>query len=134
MGAKITASDAKKTQAMPTDNDTVTKAMKAMNECALAIAKMTSDLADARTVKEFSSDRVKRAFSVEVERFLTAGDSATASEHKARASAQYGSSLHDLGEQYKTAMRTIEQHEGLKVRFESARSILSTEKAKMGLL
>lgn len=118
---------------MLSDSDTVTKAQKAMNECALAIAKMTSDLADARTVKEFSSDRLKRAFSVEVERFLTGGESAAASEHRARASAQYGSAMHDLSEQFKSAMRIIEQYEGLKIRFESARSILAVERQKMGL-
>lgn len=117
-----------------TDNDTITQAQKQMNRCALDIAKMTNDLADAKTIKEFSSDRLKRAFSVEVERFLTAGDSAAAAEHKARASAQYGSALHDLSEQFKTAMRVIEQFEALKTKFESARSILSCERTKLGLI
>lgn len=117
-----------------TDNDTVTKSQAQLNRSALELAKMSSDVADAKTVKEFSSDRLKRAFSVEVTRFLESGDSGVAAEHKARASKEYGTHLHDLGEQYKTAMRVIEQHDALKVKFESARSILSTEKAKMGLL
>lgn len=95
---------------------------------------MASDVADAKTVKEFSSDQLKRAFSVTVATFLEAGDGVGASEHKARASAPYGASLHDLSEQYKTALRVIELHDALKVKFESARSILSTEKAKIGLL
>jgi hypothetical protein len=117
-----------------TDNDRILAAQKQMNSCASQISKMANDVADARTVKEFNSDRLKRAFSVEVSRFLESGDSGVAAEHKARASKEYGTHLHDLGEQFKTAMRVIEQHDALKVKFESARSILSTEKAKMGLL
>lgn len=118
---------------MLTDSDTIGKAQKQMNSAALEIAKMANDVADAKTIKEFSSDRLKRAFSVEAERFITAGDTASASEHKARASAQYGSQMHDLSEQYKSAMRVIEKFEGLKIRFESARSILSVERQKLGL-
>lgn len=105
-----------------------------MNKCAIALEEMANDVADAKTVKEFNSDRLKRAFSVEVARFLEAGDSGVAAEHKARASAQYGSHLHDLNEQYQTALRVIEQHEALHIKFDSARSILSVEKQKLGLL
>lgn len=117
-----------------TDHETVVRAQKQMNGCALELERMAFDVADAKTVKEFSSDRVKRAFSVQVASFLESGDSGVAAEHKARASKEYGTHLHDLSEQYKTALRIIEQHDALKVKFESARSILSTEKAKMGLL
>ena len=117
-----------------TDSDTITRAQKQMNSCALDLAKMSADVADAKTVKEFSSDRLKRAFSVEVAGFLDAGDSGVAAEHKARASKEYGTHLHDLAEQYKTALRIIEQHDALKTKFESARSILSVEKTKIGIL
>ena len=105
-----------------------------MNQCALEIAKLSSDVADAKTVKEFSNDRLKRAFSVVVSEFLEKGDSGVAAEHKARASTNYGTHLHDLMEQYKSAMRVIERHEGLKAKFDSARSIVSCERAKLGLL
>lgn len=119
---------------MITDNDTITKAQSQMQKCALAIQNMAADTADAKTIKEFSSDRLKRAFSVSVAEFLEAGDSGVAAEHKAKSGKPYGAALHDLGEQYKAAMRVIEQHEALKILFESSRSILSTEKAKLGLL
>jgi len=105
-----------------------------MQRCALELEKISADVADARTVKEFSSDRLKRAFSVVVSEFLEAGDSGVAAEHKARASTNYGVHLHDLQEQYKSALRVIEAHDALKVKFESARSILSCERAKIGLL
>lgn len=117
-----------------TDSDTISKAQAQMNRCAMDLAKLSNDVADAKTVREFSGDRLKRAFSVSVVEFLDAGDSGVASEHKARASKAYGAALHDLGEQYKTAMRVIEQYDGLKVQFESARSLLSVEKAKLGIL
>ena len=117
-----------------TDFDTLAAAQAQMNGAALEICKMSSDVADARTVREFSSDRLKRAFSVTTAEFLEAGDSAAAAEHKARASKVYGAALHDLGEDYKTAMRIIERLEALKCSFESARSILSCERAKIGLL
>lgn len=119
---------------MLSDNDTITKSEAQLNRCAKALEAMSNDVGDAKTVKEFSSDRLKRAFSVTVAEFLEAGESAVASEHKARASKPYGTALHDLGEQYRTALRVIEQHEATKALFEAARSILSTEKAKIGLL
>lgn len=119
---------------MLTDQDTITQAQAQLNRCALDLAKLGNDVADARTIREFSNDRLKRAFSVEVERFLTAGESAAASEHKARASAQYGAHLADLMGQHKDAQRVIEQYEGLRIQFESARSILSVEKSKLGLI
>lgn len=116
-----------------TDHDTMLKAQSQMNRCALALAKLAPDIADARTIKEFNSDRLKRVFSIEVARILEAGESVSASEHKARASATYGAHLADLSEQYKAAMRVIEQCESLKVQFESARSILSCEKTKLSI-
>lgn len=105
-----------------------------MNKAALEIAGLANDVADAKTVKQFSSDRLKRAFSVAVAEFLEAGESGVAGEHKARAGKAYGAALHDLGEDYKTAMRVIEQAEALKVKFESARSILAVERQKIGIL
>lgn len=117
-----------------TDNDTISKAQAQMNRCAMDLAKMSADVADAKTAKEFTSDRLKRALSVTVAEFLEAGEGVGSSEHKARAAASYGAALHDLQEQHKSALRVIEKHDALKIMFESARSILSTEKAKMGLI
>lgn len=117
-----------------TDNDTITKAQRQMNKAALEIAKMANDVADAKTCKEFNSDRLKRALSVEVAKRLEESKAVSAAEHWARASNSYGTALHDLSEQYKAALRVIEQHDALKVTFESARSIVSMEKAKIGMM
>lgn len=117
-----------------TDNETVSKAQAQMNRAALDLAKMAQDVADAKTIKEFSSDRLKRAFSGAVAEFLGAGDGLGASEHQARASAAYGAHLTDLELQYKEALRVIEKHDALKVCFQSAQSILAVERQKIGLL
>lgn len=132
MVAKGKTTKAEKTQ-MFTDSDTIAKAQKQMNAAALEIASMANDVADAKTVKEYNSDRLKRALSGSVAVFLDEGLTGVAAEHKARASKEYGTHLHDLEEQFKSAMRVIEQYEGLKIRFESARSILAVERQKMGL-
>lgn len=119
---------------MPADHDTLKRAQAQMQQCALELEKMAADVGDAKTVREFSSDRLKRAFSVEVAEFLEHGDSAAAAEHKARASKAYGTHLHDLGEQYRAAMRVIERYDAMKAKFESSRSLVSSERARMGLL
>lgn len=117
-----------------TDNGIVAKAQAQLQRCALALAGMANDVADARQIKEFSHDRCKRALSVGVAEFLEAGESAAAAEHKARGSKAYGTSLHDLGEQYKAAMRVIEVYEAHRTLFQSAQSILALERAKISLL
>lgn len=115
-------------------DDPMRKATEQMMRCVLELEQISQDVADAKTIREFSSDRVKRAFSVTVAEFLEAGDSGVAAEHKSRASKAYGTALHDLAEQYRTALRVIERHDAIKATFEAARSLLSVEKAKMALV
>lgn len=116
-----------------TDQDTIAQAQKQMQKCALDLQKMANDVADAKVVKEFNSDRLKRALSVAVEEHIFKAGSVSGAEHLARAGKLYGTSLNDLSEQYKAALRVIEQHEALKVKFESARSILAVERQKLNL-
>lgn len=116
------------------DNDTVIKSQAQMNRCALALAAMSDDVAAAKQIKEFNSDRLKRAFSEEVCVYLATENSCAAAEHLARGSTKYFAALTELQEQYLDAMRIIERHDAYKIQFESARSILSVEKAKIGLL
>lgn len=117
-----------------TDDSTILQAQQQMQKAALALAQMSDDLADAKQIKEFNHDRHKRALSMVVTEFLSLGESAAAAEHHARASTSYGTQLHDLGEQYRSAMRVIEKADALRVIFESSRSLLSVERAKLGLL
>lgn len=117
-----------------TDSTIVARAQAQLQRCALALDAMANDVADARQIKEFSHDRCKRALSIGVAEFLESGESAAAAEHKARGSKAYGTSLHDLSEQYKAAMRCIESYEAQRVLWESARSLLSVERAKISML
>lgn len=117
-----------------TDSDTIFRAQKQMQTAAKALAEMSESIADARQIKEYDSDRRKRALADVVSVLLDSGESAAAAEFKARASKSYGDALIQLGVQYREAMRAIEKAEAQRVLFEAARSLLSCEKAKMGLL
>lgn len=105
-----------------------------MRKCSVELLKMSDDVADALTVKSFSSERHKRALAIVVAEHLAADGSAAAAEYNARASAAYGSQLHDLTEQYRSAMRVLEKADAIKTMFESARSMMAMERQRMGLL
>lgn len=104
-----------------------------MQEAALEMQRLSGDVADAKQIKEFQDIRLKRILSVLVVAELKSEKSVAAAEHYARASDSYGSQINDLADQYKAALRVIESYESCKVRFESARSILSMEKQKLTL-
>ena len=118
---------------MLTDSDTTTELQLRMSNAVAQMTRMTGDVANARQVREFNSDRLKRAFSVLVVEELKCGKSVAAAEHAARASDSYGTTLNDLSEQYRTAIATLERYEAFKTQYEAARSLLSAEKAKMAL-
>lgn len=83
----------------------------------------------ARQVREFSSDQRKVALSVEVAKFLDAGESVSAAEHKARASGDYRRALAVLSKQYEAAESTIATWLAENCSFEAARSLLSFQKS-----
>ena len=104
-----------------------------MTEAVNAMQKMAPELATARQVKEFSSDRLKRAFSVLVVQEINNGKSAAAAEHTARSTDRWGADLNDLSEQHRSALRVIEEYNAMQTQYEAARSLLSVEKEKMKL-
>ncbi len=117
-----------------TSDQIIRNAQAQLQRCAKALEAMANDVADAKQVKEFSHDRCKRALSVTVAQFLETGESAAAAEHKARGSTTYGTALHDLGEQYKAAMRVIEAQEAQRALFQAAQSLLAVERVKLGMI
>ncbi len=117
-----------------TDDTTITRSQSQMQKAALALAAMADELALAKQVKEYNGDRMKRALSERVVVYLGRGESATAAEHHARADELYGVSVDALGLQYEDAMKVIEQAEAQRILWESARSLLSVEKAKLNLI
>lgn len=96
------------------------------------LAAMTADVAKARVIKEFTNDRLKRALATQVREFLVAGDSATASETKGRASLGYGEALDALSADLENAEGVITRHDAARVKWESIRSALSCLKAVTG--
>lgn len=105
-----------------------------LQRAAKTLEGMAVELAAAKQVKEFNHDRCKQVLSICVAVFLEGGESAAAAEHKARASNAYGERLIELQMQYRSALETIEKADAAKVLFEAARSLLSVERAKIGLL
>lgn len=130
----LTTTTKKSHSEMVADNDTLTQAEEQLNRAALELGAMAQDVADAKVVREYSGDRQKQALSVSVAAFLKGSMAVSAAEHMARGSAGYASTFATLQAQYQAAMRVIEKYEATKAKFEAARSILSVEKAKIGLM
>lgn len=117
-----------------TDQGTVTQAQIQLQRAAKALEAMALNLALAKQIKEYDGDRRKQALAVSMKVFLDNGESAAAAECKARAGDYYANKLAELGDQLRTALETIEKYDATRVLWESARSLLSVEKAKIGLL
>ncbi len=117
-----------------TDDTTITRRQSQMQKAALALAAMADELALAKQIKEYNSDRRKRVFSERVVWYLEEGKSAIAAEHYARADELHKVNHRALEEQYEDAMKVIEQAEAQRILWESARSLLSVEKAKLGMI
>lgn len=96
-------------------------------ETADGIAEMADEIAKAKQVREYDSERRRAALSCQVSKLL--GDySASAAEHMARASDAYHKAIGDLGTQLFIAEKSVAKYEGLKCRWESLRSVLSMAK------
>lgn len=111
------------------DYSTIEQISERLVESSTAISMMADRVAKARHIKEYDSDRRKRALSCAVVDFLTAGDSATAAEHKARASASYAESMKAHGQALEAAEAVITEWEAAKIKWETARSLLSVQKS-----
>lgn len=111
------------------DFSTIESAQRQLAQASEELSGMTESVAKARQVREFHSDRLKRALAVSVREFLAAGDSATAADTKGRASVAYGEALDQLSIQYGAAEAVIAKWEATRIHWESARSILSSLRA-----
>lgn len=99
------------------------KLMEASDE----LAAMVDEVAKARQVKEWDSERRKAALSLQVAPLLVSG-SAAAAEHQARASEPYHKAMHALGLDLYAAEKSILKYETTRIKWESARSLLSIAK------
>lgn len=117
-----------------TSNDTVLQAQIQLQKAAKAIAEMAEQVALAEQIIEFNHDRCKQALARRVVEYLDRGDSAAAAEFRARADDLYRVEMESLALQYQDAMLVRKKDAAQKVIWESARSLLSVEKAKLGLI
>jgi hypothetical protein len=99
-----------------------------MEEAAMAVSSMTSDVGAARQIREYDGDRRKRSLALVAATFLEAGETGTAADTKARASDVYLTELRKLAKESRAAEVTLAEYEAAKLRFESARSVLSLAK------
>lgn len=95
-----------------------------------ALAQMTGQVAKARQIREYDSDRRKRALALAVQDVLghTPEAANAAAEHKARASQSYQAAMGQLGAELREAEKMVAQWEASKARFEALRSLLSVQK------
>lgn len=115
-------------------HDTVVEAEVQLQRAAKALEALAEPLAEAKQIAHYDSDRRKRALAEVMAVLLDAGESAAAADCKARASEAYRNSLIQLGIQYREALRIVEKYEGQRILWESARSLLSMERAKVSML
>lgn len=88
---------------------------------------MAQEVAKARQVREYDSDRRKRCLALAMKPFLEDG-SAAAAEALARASEEYQKSMKQLGNELVAAEKVIADYEATKIQWESARSLLAMQR------
>lgn len=97
------------------------------------LAGMVDAVAKAKQIKEWDAERRRAALSKQVAPLL-ATMGVAAAEHSARASAGYVEAMRILQLDLYTAEKALAQYESAKCKWESARSILSMQRAIAGNL
>lgn len=96
------------------------------------LEKMAPDIAAAKQIDRYDSDRRKNLLAEYTEPLLSDRSSAAA-ETIARANAQYKADLQRLSQELLAALTTLARADALQAQFEATRSILSSVKAQMNL-
>lgn len=98
-----------------------------MLETSDELCRMSDDVAKARQVREWDSERRKAALSSQVAPLL-ATLSVSSAEHSARADVRYHSIMARLQLELLSAEKVITRWEALKIKWDSLRSCLSSSK------
>lgn len=113
----------------PADYSSIEAISERLIEASDAIGNMASRVAMARQVRDYDGDRRKKALSCAVkDSQATGAASITAAEHQARASESYANAMLELSKSYRSAEQTIAEWEAAKIKWETARSLLSIQK------
>lgn len=92
------------------------------------LSAMAGNVAMARHVTTFDSDRRKRALALSAAPLLAAGESSAAAETSARSSPEYQAAMTELGKQYTSAEKTLVEFETTKLQWETARSLIAFQR------
>lgn len=111
----------------PPDWTDLTCASRELERCVRELCGMTDAVANARQIKEYDSDRRKRALSVAMASIADPASNADA-EHRARASVGYSDAMKRLAHEYTAAERVLLAYEAAKIKSEALRTIISLHK------
>lgn len=109
------------------------KANRELDRVTDEIMGMTDEVADARTVEKFNSERLANALAKGQVKNAGVCKSVAQSETVARVDNVYLAEVDQLEADYKVAQRSIMRHKNLIVKAEALRTKISAQKEAMGL-
>lgn len=115
------------------DAQDIYKLSRDLENLAVQIEQIGPELAKAKVIRDFDSDRRRNLLAEFVALRLATDMSATAAESYARADAAYQAKFRELSQDLMAAYATIAKESGFQARFQAARSILSVQKATLSL-
>lgn len=113
------------------DYGDVAALQKRLMQAADKLSAMAGNVAMARHITTFDSDRRKRALAMAAAPLLAAGQSSAAAETSARSSPEYQAAMTELGKQYTSAEKVLVEFETTKLQWETARSLLAVMRDSM---
>lgn len=118
---------------MKIESHEIAELMMRLAEAAEELEEMVEAVAKARQINTWDSERRRAALSKQVAPLLGT-NGVSAAEHLARASSEYVNAMRLLQVDLYEAEKTLARYETVKCRWESARSILSAQRAIAGNL
>jgi len=115
------------------DYSDTSKVEKKLKEASDRMDSLAPHVGHAKQILRFNNERCKGLLAKYAAPFLLDGESSSAANTKARANPVYQEELQVLIDQLEDSNKTISEWEAVKVKYESARSLLSLEKEKMRL-
>lgn len=121
-------------KAEPADFSDFENATAELERLTSELAGMIDQVADARTVIEYDSERRKNAFAKSVMKAFRAGvKGVSLAEYTARDSQDYAQDCDELKRDLATAERTRLKYETLRIRIDAIRTLISAQKATFNL-
>lgn len=111
------------------DFNDLQRATTELSRLTVRLAGMSAVVADAKTVKEFDSERRKAALSRAVMRAFKDGcESSTKAEHQARADERYQADMKTLREHYAEAEKNLTDFQVIQIQIDALRTLVSAAK------